>query len=456
MKWFVRLSIFTLITALVMLSSCKKDNIFTSGEFTFSTDTLLFDTVFTTIGSTTRSFKIYNGNNNTLKFDEIRLMGGQSSPFRMNIDGEPGIALKDVLIGGKDSLFGFVDVTLNVNGGNYPMVYLDSIKFEANGKTKYLILAVWGQDVYIHNKDITEGIWPNDKPHLVFGYTAVDSSKSLIIQAGTQIYFHKNASFLVYKGSLDVQGQPGNEVVFQGDRLENFYKDIPGQWYGVRFIEAEPSTIEHAIIKNGQIGLQIDSTGTATDYTLSVHSTQIYNQSFFGVYPVAGARLKMENCVVNNAGIASAYLFAGGAYNFNQCTFANYNALNRNTPLFIMQNFFQNQGITYARPITEAIFRNSVFYGSLNDEFLIQLQGIPEDYLFDHCHIRNSVIQTGANFINCTWNTSPNFENTQENDFRFKLPSPLYNSANPATALPTDLLNNPRFIPDIGAYEFVE
>jgi hypothetical protein len=99
------------------------------------------------------------------------------------------------LIGGKDSLFGFVDVTLNVNGGNYPMVYLDSIRFEANGKTKYLILAVWGQDVYIHNKDITEGIWPNDKPHLVFGYTAVDSAKSLTIQAGTQVYFHKNASF---------------------------------------------------------------------------------------------------------------------------------------------------------------------------------------------------------------------------------------------------------------------
>jgi hypothetical protein len=149
-------------------------------------------------------------------------------------------------------------------------------------------------------------------------------------------------------------------------------------------------------------------------------------------------------------------LFAGGAYNFNNCTFANYNALNRNTPLFILQNYFQSSGVTYARQIDEAVFRNSVFFGSLNDEFRIDLQGIPEDYLFDHCHIRNSQIQTGANFVNCSWNTNPNFENTLENDFRFKLPSPLYNTANPGSALPTDILNNARFTPDIGAYEFVD
>jgi len=314
------------LTGFVLLASlpfsCKKNQVLTGTKFEFSRDTIVFDTVFTTIGSTTRNFRVYNNENFILKFDEIRLMGGESSPFRFNFDGAPGILHENIEIYPKDSLFGFVDVTLSVNGTNLPMVVTDSIRFRSGNTEKYIILAVWGQDVYYHYRDVSEGVWENDKPHLVYDYTAVDENKTLTIQPGTIVYFHKNARFIVFKGSLNIQGELDNEVQFRGDRLESFYENIHGQWYGLRFIEAKQSNIDYLILKNSVMGLQVDSTGTsAPDYTVTARNSQFYNISLFGIFPVAGARLKLENCVINNCGVASAFLYAGGAYNFTNCTF---------------------------------------------------------------------------------------------------------------------------------------
>ena len=60
---------------------------------------------------------------------------------------------------------------------------------------------------------------------------------------------------------------------------------------------------------------------------------------------------------------------------------------------------------------------------------------------------------TGAGFESCLWNQDPNFVNTEENDFKFNLPSPLNNSGNPVTFTTTDIEGVMRTGPDIGAYE---
>lgn len=452
MKLFLGFLHFGLFIVLMSQSSCKKSQILTGSNFEFSRDSIVFDTIFTTIGSTTRNFKVYNNENFTLKFDEIRLMGGTQSPFRFNFDGASGVLHENIEILPKDSLFGFVDVTLNVNGTNFPMVVMDSIRFRSGTTDKYLILAVWGQDIYYHYRDVSEGVWPNDKPHLVFDYTAVDEGKTLTIQSGTKVYFHRNARFLVYKGSLNIQGQLDNEVVFQGDRLESFYENVHGQWYGLRFIEAQASSIDYLILKNSLVGLQVDSTGVNTGYTVSARNSQFYNMSFFGIYPVAGARLELENCVVNNCGLASAFLYAGGAYNFRNCTFGNVGSQVRSTPLFLLKDNFTSDGVVYVRPVSEANFYNCVIWGGLNDELGLDILG-NVNYLFDHCLIRNSEVQTGSSFFNCLWNQDPNFENASGNNFLFKLPSPLNNAGNFGTSSPADILGTPRTGPDIGAYE---
>ena len=72
------------------MSSCKKPLNFSKSNLSFSQDTIIFDTVFTTIGSVTKRFKIYNADSKPLKIDEITLLGGSNSNFRINVDGVAG------------------------------------------------------------------------------------------------------------------------------------------------------------------------------------------------------------------------------------------------------------------------------------------------------------------------------------------------------------------------------
>jgi hypothetical protein len=315
------------VLSIIALSfeSCKKTNFLSKKNLEFSKDTLVFDTVFTTIGSTTKQFKIYNRENKTLKIEEIELMGGENSPFRMNIDGIMGLKMNDMEVLAKDSLYAFVEVTLNVNGGILPMIVEDSIRFRTNGVDQFVKLAVWGQDAYFHYKDLNEGTWPNDKPHVIYGYAAIDSAKSLTIQAGTQVHLHKNALLYVYKSTLNIQGTLGNEVVFQGDRLEPDYDNVSGQYYGIYFQEARPSSIDYAIIKNGTAGIHLFSDDpTNSSYTLTLTNSIIQNQARYGVFIYSGAKVKAENCIIAKNGTHSLLVLEGGDFNFNHCDLLGY------------------------------------------------------------------------------------------------------------------------------------
>src|SRR3989304_4986440 len=92
---------------LITIISCKKDAIITdpSAKLEFSTDTVIFDTVFTTIGSTTHFLKVYNRNNKKIIISSIQLAGGNNSRFRMNVDGIPATYVTDIEIPKKDSLY---------------------------------------------------------------------------------------------------------------------------------------------------------------------------------------------------------------------------------------------------------------------------------------------------------------------------------------------------------------
>ena len=55
-------------------------------KLSFTLDTLFFDTVFTTIGTVTRHFRIKNPNSQFIKIDRMSLAGGNNSVFRINVD----------------------------------------------------------------------------------------------------------------------------------------------------------------------------------------------------------------------------------------------------------------------------------------------------------------------------------------------------------------------------------
>lgn len=447
------------------LSSCKKQVILSKAHLEFSTDTLVFDTVFTTVGSTTKALKIYNKDQKSLKIDAIELMGGAQSVFRLNIDGIPADLQEDLILEAQDSLFIFVEVTLNSNGGNQPLIIEDSIRFRTNGKDQFVKLAAWGQDAYFHYTnfqanifDLNEGVWPNDKPHVIYGAAIVDSSKTLTIPAGTKVHLHKNALLYVYKGALQIEGELGNEVVFQGDRLEQDYQDVSGQYYGIYFHEALPSSINYAILKNGTSGVHLYSEDPSnTGYTLALTNTQIYNEARYGVFIYAGARVKAENCLISKNGTHALLVLQGGSFNFNHCNLLGYGA--STNPAVGISNYFTNYQLeeTYVSSIEEGILKNCVVDGNLKTELAIdtiQMTGVVLNFDFSYSLFKSEQTYTDSFYgNNIFWNKASGFNNPSERDFTFNLNSFLSNNGISSSVF-NDILgqarNNP---PDIGAYE---
>ena len=445
-----------------VISSCKKSNFLSKGNLSFSADTVVFDTVFTTIGSTTQQFKIYNKEKKTVNIEEIELMGGVNSPFSMNIDGDIGTTLTNIEIEGEDSLFAFIEVTLNVNSQTFPMIIEDSIRFRTNGVDQYVKLAVWGQDAYFHYKDINAGTWANDKPHVIYGYAAVDSATTLNIQAGTDIFLHKNAILYNYKGTLNINGTLGNEVTFQGDRLEAMYDDVPGQYYGIYFQEARPSVIDYAIIKNGTSGVHLYSRDQSIPgYTLTLTNTIIENNARYGVFIYSGAKVKAENCLITKNGNHALLVLEGGDFFFNHCDLLGYGTGDAATPAVGISNFYNDytNNVTNIGSINEGKIYNSVIYGNQTSEIVFDT--IPDAAITLSFDIRNCLIKrvpaaTDNYYLNIFWNNNPLFNDVTADNYLFSASSVLNGGAD-AGFPPTPNLDIKGVArgasPDIGAYE---
>ena len=459
-----------IVVAVLSMSSCKKPLSFSKGNLSFSADTVVFDTVFTTIGSTTQRFKLYNNDNRPIVLEQIELVGGANSPFRINFDGLTGTNFADIEMEANDSLYVFVEVTIDPNNGTNPMIIEDRIRFRTNGVDQYVELVAWGQDAYFHYSyisagifDLNEGTWANDKPHVIYGAAIVDSSKTLTIPAGTDIYLHKNARLWIYKGELNIEGTYGNEVTFQGDRLESYYDDVSGQYHGIYFHQAMSSTINHAIIKNGIAGIHLYSEDNAnTDYTLTVTNTEIYNNASYGLFLYSGARVKAENCVIAKNGVHGLIVLKGGDFNFNNCHLLGYGNGDNTGSAVGISNYFVDQlnNVTNIGSINEGTIINSIIYGNLEQEIVLDTisdMAFALNFNMSDNHIRSEVIPTDPFFIDNTFNEEPLFYNIDQSNFRvwWSNASPIVNAANPVTATLTSIDDQPRDAsPDKGAYEF--
>ncbi len=463
--------IFTIAVGVALsFSSCKKPLSFSGGNLDFSRDTIVFDTVFTTIGSVTKKFKIYNNSNKTLKIDQIELVGGASSPFRINVDGLVGTHFANLEINKNDSLFVFVEVTLDPNNGTNPMVIEDRIRFNTNGTNQFVTLAAWGQDMYFHYSsfseqvfNLNEGTWPNDKPHLIYGAAYVDSAKTLTIQQGTDVFLHKDAILHIYKGSLNIQGVMGNPVTFQGDRLESYYDDVPGQYYGIYFNKALPSSINYAVIKNGIAGIHMYSEDPSnTGYTLQLSNSVLFNNSTYGFFLFQGAKVQAENCIIAKSGIHSLAVIGGGDFNFNHCHLIGYGTGDNVSAAVGISNWFNNSllGQTEVSDINEGTITNSVIYGEIENELAIDTISdiaITLNFNFQYNLIKSSVVFSSSIFSNNLWNQNPLIKDIPLNDYHFWSTSPMNNAG--SFSFPTSngrgLDQVVRMGPDIGAYEFL-
>jgi hypothetical protein len=480
---------------LVFLASCTKEEFITdaNASLSFSTDTLTFDTVFTARGSATRSFKIYNTHAQFIRISRIWLDNEASSAFRMNVDGIAGNEAIGVEIPPNDSIYVFVEVTVDPDQPSSvsPFVMEDQVNFETNGNRQSIILEAWGQNAnYLPNRfssgsqnlytcNLNDWVWDDPRPYVIFGVLVIDSC-NLIMPPGTRVYVHGgfgrtpdgepyNDGILYFfrNGKLTIQGTAEQPVVIQGDRLEQAFADIPGQWGRIQLGPgSQGHSIDHAIIKNAILGLLVDSLSE-----LTIKNTQIYNTTSSALAGYT-SRIVAENCLFHSSGGNNVTFILGGNYNFTYCTLANYGT---STESLSASNFVCLDGnIPCDQPAFARLnmsFRNSLIYGSSRDVIAL-IDGVGEQdpsffkYRFENCVVKvNELLDERGHpdffdFCDPCLNGERNelvFIDPDEKDYHLDSLSIALEQAKPILAISKDIDGNDRDPerPDVGCYERV-
>ncbi len=487
------------LVALVVISlgGCRNDEVEESPDvrLSFSTDSVKFDTVFNTVGSATQLLKVFNNEDSYVRVSEINLLNDPNNSYRVNVDGISGDSFRDIEIPPNDSIFIFVEVTVTPDADQlYPFVE-GQLQFLVNGNEQLVDLVAWGWDAifYVPSVFPNNGLpdftvidpdnpnatvtWTKDKPIVVYGYLVVDSLQSLIIEPGTEVFFHQGSGLWVYRdGNVRAEGTLEEPIVFQGDRLEPFYDEQPGQWDRIWINEGSENNIfRNCLIKNNFIGIQAETlpfsynidAGLSSN-ALELENVTIRNNSIAGLF-TRNYRIDADNLQLSSGG---QYLFAGtggGKYDFDQCTFANNWRFGiRTTPSVFINNYFQIDQTTLAlAEIEESQFRNCIIYGNSFNEFGVDFEeGVDIDLQFQNCLFRSEeevfqeYLDDTANFtfIGDTYvNADPGFVEFSEGDFRLTEDAFVRGKGADVTGLPSnDIVGTPYGTPPpIGCFEFL-
>ncbi len=444
--------------------SCRKaDKIDSNASLvlSFSTDTVMFDTVLATAGSITKRLLVYNHNSNKVVVSRIQLGGGDASMYRINVDGNPASSVQDIGIAGNDSLFVFVKVTVNPNDNTTPFIVSDSIVFTTNGNRQLVQLAACGQNADFNISKTLKGnqVWDSLKAHVIYGFLRVDTGASLTILPGTKVYLHKKAYIAVsHEATLNINGQWEHPVRIQADRLDPYYRDLPGQWDGI-YLErgSKNNSLSNTVIKNGNFGLLIDSLVAGSNPKLSMDGTIIQNMLYDGIYAYSTSVVSI-NCIIGNCGRAALRIEKGGSYDFRQLTVGNYwSASVRGLPSIVLSNYtYDSVGKKVPNDLVKAYFGNAIVYGSETDEIgLDSVAGTAFSYMFDHAILKTSLRTTNpGHYLECLINKEPMFLDVFKCDYAIDSLSPAIGKG-----VPMGVINDIRGTlrpasPALGAYEY--
>ncbi|WP_224482710.1 hypothetical protein [Robertkochia aurantiaca] len=495
----------TLLLTMVMFS-CRNDFEYSdnSGQLHFSADTLFLDTIFSDISSSTYSFKVYNRQNEAINIPSVSLEKQENSRFRINVNGKTGPTVSDIIIEANDSIFVFVEVTAestSQNSGEF--LYEDRVRFygtendqfvqlitlvrdahllfpeRSNGIKESVVLGMdeSGEELRIEGfeLDSDELIMNDEKPYVIYGYATVKPEDTLRILAGSRLYFHRESGILIQPGgTLLVSGSLSNdpellenEVIFEGDRPEPEFSDIPGQW-GTIWLRGGSGShqIENLTIKNATVGLIIEEPGSQSVSTIK--NTRILNSSSIGLL-ARGAHLTAQNLVVGNAGLYAMYIDRGGDYTLLHNTLANYwDRSFRSTPaLYVSDNDLMGNSSQLSLFVA-----NSIIYGRNAVEYQLEFTDIDtSELLFQNSLLRFESSDEDLNslpyydttntdfYLNCLFNADPLFTDPQKAQFSLQAESPARGTADAQISLqvPLDIRGVNRVTePEMGAYEISE
>lgn len=462
----MRRSVIFLASFLLLLASCKKDSFISSPEAKLiaTADTLKYDTVFVSTGSTYRQFCLINDNDQKLRISSIKLMGGNSSPFKMNVDGMSGTSFSQLELAAHDSLYVFIQVNVDPSAANQPFVLRDSVRVDYNGKNKWVQLEAWGQNAHFLRDHIVNSneTWTNDKPYVILGSLFVNTGRTLIINKGCRIYMHADAPIII-DGTLQVNGARDtiDRVIFSGDRLDEPYRDYPASWPGIYFLSnAINNQLNFAMIRNAYQAIALIDPSTNANPKLQLNETIIDNGYDAGIIS-SNSSVQARNCLISNCGKNLA-LIKGGNYQFTHCTVASFSNrfISHKEPVLQLTNFGYTNNIAVSHDL-QAVFRNCIFWGEsglVPDEVAVKKNGNTIfNVIFDYGLWRTGAVPANST-SNQMINQAPLFEKTDSytNTYNFHLgsSSPALNKGtNAGVILDLDGKPRPVGLPDLGCFE---
>lgn len=421
--------------ALATVSCRKEGELVGDRPLAFSTDTLTFDTVFTTMGSVTKAVMIYNRSGEDLSVD-VTLRGGRASRYRLNVDGDTSMAVRGLEIAKGDSSFVFVRVNVNPNSATEPFLVEDFIDVAVEGgEMQSVVLRAFGRNAVYHlpaeGKPYSvidcEG-WDHSRPHVIVGWAVVDSATMLTLTAGDELYFAADAMLWVYNdGCLKVNGSSEQPVLFTALRRgEEWYRDLPGQWQGIWLSAGSKNNeIAHAVIEDAVVGLLVDSNVTA-EPTLRLSNARVLHHSSAALV-AQGAWVEGENVLMADCGTAVMALQYGGRYSFSHATIANYWKYSaRKLQGLVLNNWYSSvDGQVILRGLTEARFENSIIYGnySAGEVFLDRREGADFNVTMTNCLVKGLGGLAGIDAERCL-DEDPAFKDVSKHDYSLEETSP--------------------------------
>lgn len=338
----------------------------------FSSDTISFDTLFTEVSSSTYSFLIYNRNEVGVRIADAMLSGGDSSPFRVNVDGLSGVSFRDIAVRGGDSLYVFVEVTVDPRGQDEPFAVCDSLVFTLeSGVTQRVLLCAYGQDaVVLRGMCIDrDTCFTGQRPYLIYDSLRVNEGSTLRLEAGTRLYFKEDAGMQVY-GTVEAVGDLNSPVLFRGARTDRMFSYLPydrltAQWKGITLHETSRDNLfVHCDIHNGVYGIRAVDDDMA-DYKMVMQNSQVHNVDEDALQ-LTQCKASFSNSLFTNAG-GHCVNILGGQMTFLHCTVANFFPWSSERGVAVnISNYVKEEEMLY--PLLGVNFINSIITGAKDDE----------------------------------------------------------------------------------------
>jgi len=317
-----------------VLTSCRDQQLTTSTDarLKFSEELVNFDTVFTSMGSSTRIIMVYNPNPNAVCISRVWWKNGKN--FFANLDGENNSSLwNDLQLFGGDSLYLFIRTEIDPYGDNQHPIEVDTLFFEVNGNRQYIAVQAYGMDVEKivgpkHYKDGTT--FTANKPYLVYDTIYIDGA--LTIAEGATFYMHNNARMIVY-GNVMAHGSQDRPIRFMGDRTDYLFPKVPyrvasGQWGGLFLIDTTSHgsgfnyDLENVHLLSGQVGLSCYCKSKEQLSHLIMHNARVHNMSSCGMV-LENTHATISNVEISNCASYGLYL-CGGNHRIEHLSVANY------------------------------------------------------------------------------------------------------------------------------------